>query len=557
MDDLDPTAVIDTEEGAPYSLPLEILKEGVASRNSSASQAAIMQKQSELANVASLRARETGEAATRSATTVAEGMLAAQMAMQESMKLLSGDVMDPNSLKAISMKEFVSRAEESKALLEDVKAKQSVSFFDNPLEYIVNQMDMPTAIQNYNLTATQANTALATVNAIDSTLTREAEAQKAVAKTLTVQSIADNSKIAAEAFNKEADAFALKAMGANIDALKAIQSGNSDQIKAQMRVWEMTKSEEGLRLQQEAAVRAKQQFDYLMTEKDDKIDAKKTFRDVYTAGRGVYNLPIDDEKLAFAENLYKTPEGKQQLQRFIDAGIRKLTIGDNNVGMTPGVASYNLMSTNGNWKDSESLPAIKEVLGTAQNLATSGKHNPKNRAEFSAAIDQFYFGSVSADGKSRKGGALDSWNTSPEASPIYKDPGLQRVASSDFVAETPFYKTVLAPSVLAKTQQMPALAMVKAGMEAVKLGQLSLEDVASGISTYYQTVGRINAMNNSVVGIPPQTGYNASVSGAGAIFSKKYDLANQNQVMAALLQMQANTLRNEAMFSVLPNIGPQ
>ena len=120
------TAVIDSRP-KEYSLPFEVLQGGIDARKTGIDVASLLRKQSELASVAEMRARDAGTASARTAATFTEGMLSAQNAMQESLKLLSGDVMDPNSLKAISMKEFVTRSQEAKDKLEDIKAKQSVT----------------------------------------------------------------------------------------------------------------------------------------------------------------------------------------------------------------------------------------------------------------------------------------------------------------------------------------------------------------------------------------------------------------------------------------------
>ena len=140
----------------------------------------LLARQAAISESAANQEEANAQDASLTAKVSGAGLLAAQDATSETANLLQSNSFDPNGLKRQSLEEFVMRQREAADKLKVIKEKSSVSFFDNPMEYIMNQLDLPQLTHDYNLTAVQANSAIRTVNEIDSTLTNEAAANKAI-----------------------------------------------------------------------------------------------------------------------------------------------------------------------------------------------------------------------------------------------------------------------------------------------------------------------------------------------------------------------------------------
>lgn len=465
------------------------------------------------------------------AITAGAGELAAQAANQEAKKLLEGDVFDPASLKAQQLAEFVRRKREADVLLENIKQKQSVSFFDNPLEYIVNQMDMPTLVNQYNLTGTQANSALRTVNDIDSTLTNEANANKATAITKSQESIAATARLAANAYNLQAADAEFKSLSANIAANKIIDQGNATQIDMLDKQYQMLNNEETRKQRKLEYDMQKQRFDLWQKEHADTLEGKQYVRKLISTGMGVLGMnPPGEQQMQQYEQAYKTPEGRKQLQHILDAGQRKIFTGLTQIGTDPADALYTVASVGDYSKGKEYAPALGAIKNVADQLA-----DPKNPRR----VDPMKPGEFKPALNSAMKTIQTQWNLDPDNSPVYKAPTVERMAQVSIVAETPWFQKVLAPSVAAAKAtgatipQITGRAMYEQTLNAVNKGELTVEQASEGIATYYAMAGKVNAIKNGTVGIGPQEGYRVKL-GATA-FATGVDLANPVQVTAAML----------------------
>ncbi len=501
-------------------------KAGMASSNIES----LLAQQAELER----RSKDELEAAATDAnyiTTVSgQGLLAAQDATLTAKKLLEGDVTNPNSLKAKSMEEFVRRTKEANLKLESIKEMQSVSFLDDPLGYISNQLDMPKVIQDYNLTAVQANGALRVVNDINSTLTNEAQANKATAVTQNTATVAAAARLAANSYNLQANQAEYKALGLQAEANKVIDSGNATQVNMLLKQYEVINSEEARGRQKLEYDIQRKRFDQWEAERKDTMESKQYVRGLISTGMGVLGMKQpDDNTINAYEQAYKTPEGRKNMQHIIDAGMRKLATGMSIIGGSPAESLYTVAAVGDYSKGKEYAPAIAAIKTVADQLIADKTKNldPRKPDTFKPALN------------AAMGTITKQWNLDPENSPVFKAPTVERMAQVDVVANTAWFKEVIAPSLLAAKANnatvppMPAKAMYAQTMEAVSSGKLSIEQAALGISTYYSMATKVNAIKNGVVGIGPQEGYKVNL-GVG-IFSETRDLSNYAVVTNTLL----------------------
>lgn len=457
------------------------------------------------------------------------GMKWAQDAMKAASARLSSDVQDPTSLKSRSMEEFVMRADESRVMLEDIKARKSVSFMDSPMEYISNQLELPKLIEQYNATATQGNAALAKVNAIDTTLTNEAAAAKASMQTLTDASVAAHTRMAANQFAVAANEAEYKALGTQIQANNVIDHGSATQVQALMESYKIDQDAKSMEIREQELKIAKMRVEQFLEDKKDAAQGKMFLRKQINLGRAALGLPqLSEEDMAHVEMMYKDPEGKKKLQPILDRGAAYLYEGRASVGDSPADAFYNLAKVNNlnGFKGKELEPAVNELNKIVQQLQKNPQFDPRKPDSAKPLINQ-----AVADQARR-------WNNDPDTSPIYKAPTVEVMAQNDIVRNTPWFQTLLGPSLVAAQKSggnvpaIPAATLYRQTIDAINDGKLNLKDGIEGLTTYYKYATMKNTVALAPVGFPKQTAYNVSLGGLDGTVN----MADINQVSNAVMQ---------------------
>lgn len=503
---------------------------GDKARNAATNIADLLAKQAEIERVSADGLKGIADDAAAVSSVAGLGLLAAQDATQSAVRLMEGNTRDPNGLKSQQMGEFVARKREADGLLADIKEKASVSFFDNPLAYIMNQMDLPRLQTNYNLTATQANSALRTVNAIDSTLTNEAQANKATAVTQTTASVAAASRIAANSYTLQANEMEYKALGLQIQANTVIDHGNATQVDMLHKQYEVLNNEEIRKRQALEYDIQKRRFDQWEQEHKDTQEGKAYVRNLIQTGMGVLGMRKPDESTIFQyEQAYKTPEGRKQMQEIIEAGQRKLFTGLGVVGTSPADTFYTVAKVGDYSQGKEYAPALAAITDEARKLASGpNRMDPMKPGTFTPALN------AAMETKKKE------WNINPENSPIYKAPTMERMAQIDIVRETPWFTQIVAPSIVAAkaagatVPPITARELYKQTVDAVDKGTLTVEQASIGIATYYGMATKVNSLRNGIVGIGPQEGYKVPLGASN--FGDSVDFTRPEQITAALLQ---------------------
>lgn len=459
-----------------------------------------------------------------------EALLAGQIATGIDKRKLTLDTPEQVSLRTQSIDEFITRKREADARLEEIKQKASVGFLDNPMEYISNQLELPTLVQQYNMTGMQANSALRTVRDIDTTLTAAANQNKATAETLDDAAVAATARLAANKYNMLAIDKEYKALGSNIQANQIIDHGNKQQIEYLLKQYEVLKSEENLKMHREQMAAQRRRDEVFFSEHADKAAAKQYLRENLVLGMAALSMPKPNEGVLLQyEEAYKTPEGRAQMQKILDAGVRMRFTGLAIYGDSPADSYYTLAKVGDRTKGTEQ-ELVAKVIGAEANKLINAQVDPRKPDVFKPALD-------AAMAK-----VMKAANANPETggSLIYKAPPVERMAQNEYVANTPWYQTVLAPSVAAAkaanatVPDIPATKIFEMTTQMVRDKQLTLEQAVDGIATYYKAAGAINTVKNGKLGIAPQQGYNVDV-GSSMFGGGNYDFSKPEQVVNALL----------------------
>jgi len=412
---------------------------------------------------------------------------------------------------------------------EDLLKRRGNTFFNDPMQWIGDNVlgGLEQSVAKYDLHAMKYNAAEENLTKITQLTTESATAARAIEQKLSESSVGAAARIAAYQFNTDALKYESASLGADVEALKAIQAGDTAAMEARLKVWGIEKDEQQLKLARESASRQQQQLNIFMAEHKEKAEAKKSMENVIRAGMSVYGLPTDKaENISRLAILYNTPEGKKQLSELIDAGYRRLTTGEVVMGRTPAEAFDAIRKINpGYTEDQMFAPGIKYIVDVQGKVALNKLIDPKNKEAVAAALNQV----VATD--------VRVWTTDAEAKgSLYSDTGLKATieAGKDVLTNTALYQKVLGPQMLAGVDKISAAEMIGRVTAAIKAKEITQAEASKGLQQYYKTVVYSNAVRNHALGIPPQASYTVSV-GSGIFGGESYDLSKPEQVTAALL----------------------
>ena len=369
MADVTPvTAKVPGAFSSPSDAPglmMDILKDTEDSAEQIEAQNIWRDRQAQIAEIAATKAAEAAQAEARLTEAQVSANYDTQLENAAFKKAMVGDIRDPMSRKYQLATDHKENYDKAKAIRDELLAKQQVSFFDNPVEYISNQLEIPTLVQTHNLLAANANSALAEMHSVDSLITKEAQANAASSVTLYTGAAADAAKIAAQKQAQIANEWEYKAAGINIDMHSAIRAGQREAIDHKIKIWNLYKDQEHLQMQKAADERHRQMFELQLKEHGDKDLQKKVIMDTYKAGLSVLGMPLPDESKL--ENNYRMylqgpPVFKEKYAEIMTLGMRKLATGDVSLGSSPGEVARMAMNYIGNFKGRPDAPALEEVV---------------------------------------------------------------------------------------------------------------------------------------------------------------------------------------------------
>ena len=484
-------------------------------------------EQADIEEAAATRNTAAANAAAANAVTAGKGLLAAQDATQATKTAFDFDATDPNSRKRQAIALYNSSYDKAQALLDQIGEKKSINFLDDPLGYMGAQLTIHDDIAAYNTVATKGNMAFATVRDVDSTLTAAAQMEKATAKTINNDSIANDALIASNQFAELASQAAYNAVGSNINQFKALISGDATATKLAMDQFQVIKSDQMLEIQQKQFDLHKKQVELMLSEHADKDTALKIDAGMIVKGMALSKVPLPegDEAKARFQALLKTPAGKQLYQTYyqlgLDATAQEMSGAPLRFGANAGDVFYNEATTKGNFANSEYANQMN-YINSIRSVQPPPTVNTKNPEE----VKKWITAKVAAD--------MKEWSADAEAHLLTKAPTPAEIGLNPAVAATPFFKEVMAASAAAKGLGPTPSEAFSAGMDAVKAGKMTASELSYGMQQYYETAVNMNTRKNYFAAIPGQDGYKAKIAGTGIFKDSSYDLTKVEQVNRAI-----------------------
>lgn len=499
---------------------------------------------------ASNAAAQSVVAATRVvSSTQQQGALTAQAATQAYAHALGVDAdgalsAQQNQAQATFLDASARAAESARVIAE----KRSVSFFDDPLQWLTNKVTINDDIANFNGAANEANTAEQFIQETNQLIDQRAVSLNAI-KTVTTQAAAEAQTNILVAQQQEL-AENLKRAGlasntAGIEAISGMSWRNiqimSAKTDADSKVVAMQNAQDHLQIAREQLDLEKARLALQNTKEQEKDGADQYMHDqlvkglklMYPNNPAAWDIPDGKYKAMISGKTPLDPIWKTAFDRAQASDI----VGSRSLGNSPADALNTLQ-----YKPTLSPAAQPTVdllnrgLAVATNSpaykqAIAAKDPKAAQDVINAAVNQL----VKSDAQH-----VDSPTS------LYYLPPLNKIAESiPGVQDSPFYKTIVAPAATAGIDMSDPGQVAKSAIQAIKEGKISLNEAANNMSAMYGIGQQWNfeAKQLFSLGITAPPSYTTNVSGLTfqGIPGKlgTVDWTNENQVKEMFMRLSA------------------
>lgn len=455
-----------------------------------------------------------------------------------------GDVSDIITQLGQGMRQSAIQLTQAQAKVTEIEANSDI--IGNPIGWLRDLVSGDGARAERDALAQQFDTQQKLAAGLNAQTQSTVQTQNAITETLSQASItqtADATRLLAEA-EASKQAIAGKQYGAQ--AIEALRTNGAQEFNRSVQVYsqvtEDARYREGMQLRQEQFAALQEQRKRGKLEDQEYVDATGRVNAYRTAA----GLPSVNETFV-RRTLTQGGDLGDDIRRQEASGM-KLLGGEVKVfGDSPAATIATLTKDQPNLPDSYKpavsiLQAASQVASDeiAKKLLVPGgedlKKNPAARAEILNA-------SVTAVAKGYQA------NIQNDKGNPYQAPAISTVLGekSNGLAESKFGKVVLA-TLVATEQNYPTPDMLMAsGIAAVDRGELSLNDVRDGVTSFYQNAVGINNATGGYLqlGVPAQQGYRTKIEGfSRSFFDAAFSSLSVMEPGLGAKQMQ-QTNRNE------------
>ena len=438
----------------------------------------------------------------------------------------------------------------------------STGFLDDPVKYVVNQFTLDGDVKKAEASKRLAEvtaTGLVNINTVSQTVGRTVAAAQANSSDAVVQSQKEAAfaKISSD-FNKEKQ----QNLGKGIDFISNLNSWDTQQLnavgaqtEALYRGRSLALNEKQFALQSEAT---RQQMTIQLSDFDfRKLTQQGEINMANATGAGLRSLgfQISDADLAPGKVLAMLKSGNGVYAKGLEAGAQMATTGVTVYGLTTAEAAHtvNVLKAPGQLEQS---PIIDLFRSEWANAASTG---PAQLAMIGAKSinEKGVLETITGNAVKKAADAMYKNVKVGDPTNIFSPLPTSELLTVKGVADTPFAKNVLIPSIQkGENVEFNPDRLIGQGLEAMKQGKVSLEQVAEGISTIGTAARLRNAGVKQYVGfgISPPKALNMEIDNIGYMGGKKImDVSSYKSVMQALTLRQRNEItaagRDSAMES--------
>jgi hypothetical protein len=432
-------------------------------------------------------------------------LLAEQEAQQNARKVYDavGQGQGYAALVSNQISNYESTLQDSQELAGTIAKRESVGFFDNPLEYLWNQIMLPDERNALNAKLAEANVAKKRITDTNEMMSQERKIENEFKTTISAATIDSQT----DALRQElaAKGYVAKLEANKTNAALTIQATNlqGQQLEIAQRFATIQSSVEHLAMAHEAAAQTRAKFEEWVKENKDKADFNEQITQWYNAGQAaVGKEPLTTDRVATMFKLY--PE---QSRAMIDAGVASISAGKAVLGASPWFAQNTMMAAKTAIPDSDAYVRDAFAAGNAaiQNAVKAGalKEGDKNQVPTT-----FNKGAVSYMTEMQKSVDYNNKNNpyilpSPVALTTGDSP------SREILSSALWQKSLAARVEAGVLPDSDPKKIIDFAMEDYKAGRITLPEIAEGIKSYY---GSGMVINNEFrkferYGLPPQGQY--------------------------------------------------
>lgn len=456
-----------------------------------------------------------------------QGMLQAQENTVTGMNKLGTNLQSPTELITVLTDRMNNAGAQARAALNEVQQKKSVGLFDDPLQWVMNQITLPDSTAKYNAAAEVYNEAESELQGRVQESTSLGQMERANAQTSSAASISaaidivkQKTDIAVAAQQVQNDTF-------NIQGIHDVQAAGQAQIDNSIKVLTLKNSAESMAMERESMTMRREEFalNYEMKQREmlksnSEAESDKALVDTINRGRAVMNLPA----LPYAKIIALTRMGGTDIKNQFIVGSNLVAGGDPNIA--PTAAQSALMIASNRAPLAPTQQALRKVLVDGYNTVMS---NPQ--------IDKKDTGAVTSNMELAINNQLAIYASNIKVDPHnpYSAPDLATLARLKSVQTNPLYTSVLKPMIEnGNLREVNPEQILNLAVDAVKKGTIPSINVAADA---YSALFRSAAANNNatkgfkLMGVAPQNSYKVTIS------DSKVNALNPNQVAAKMIDV--------------------
>ena len=463
------------------------------------------------------------------------------------------------------------------AAMQNIKEKQSTSFFDDPLKYIINRYTVNDDITNYNTANATSENKLKLLGELQSRQQAQTVVNAGISEvTNATSAAAELDKVSAITANAN-DKLKFANAQFNMNAVEAVTGMNEKALSINMQALQLKESI----LNREASERdananralKREELDMRIKEMKETEEGNAQLLATVNLGAGTLGVP----RLTMQElKVNKTFGGKAtsdviEMYNVGRATAQATITSGQDLSSSAAIAAVKPVPRLGNtpFAVGDSMATLRMVAPAAEsriasiisNSYNSVLSNPqynKNAVAASQAMstdlsEKLYGAKVDGNNKVNYGtsvkpigGYAGNADGHDDANP-FNAPPLNSLATIPAVASTYIYKNILAPQVQAGNGEvvktLPS-SIVSQAYGAAAAGKLTYQQANQEIVTIFNAAAAMNNAHGNLekYGIAPQTNYYSNISGNGVLFVAKdnVDLTNINAVTAASIKYQVS-----------------
>jgi hypothetical protein len=411
--------------------------------------------------------------------------------------------------------------------LATIQAKQSVSFFDNPLGYLYAQSTVDGDIGEYNGWSRQKDLAVKTASELESMTAQSYQNNNALVQTSTDATIAASKILAAHQFNREAGEAALNGLRTNLQGMQVASNATMDQVRLQFSGSEAVMREKQYSLSLAHLQIAQKSASLAEEAKKNKLEEGDFIERL--AKQGYFTLSGNEMPDSYKRDLQKMYAAKvPQVVAWVESGLAGYMADPSGSKPVISHSPFDVTAMTGSGMVRPANDSQKQVLDQLMTwrkefdspaVQTQQKLDPKDKTATERAFNSFV-ATKSAEAQSNVSGTS-----------IYTIPSLSSVAAANKnVAALPVWQTVLAPLAAAGAKLDDPTFVVGSVISAVKEGKLSYKDALQTADVYAAGVMLNNQSRNFIaMGMTPATQYAAPVQAPGEFGKSVINLSDQKK----------------------------